>query len=340
MASPVKLAPLAPEPPDHFELIWPSGDIDEQFGSESPEPYPHPDIDRAGVTARLVGPPSTGRTPQPDRSPSSSRVDGVRRRRRCRRVTRSRRGSATRTDGRRSPTTSCSPYDVRSPRSTPARSLPAVVSPRCRASACPPTDRSVPGRSRCPVGSRSGPIRRKSCRSHADMSAARRCSTICPRSSSRRPTDESADTVVADDAGDSHRTSRLATPDRQPAPPLSPAFSRRPRSTVRRAAKKSTSNRPHSSASTPTVRGTRWLSSGLSTRSNRLPAAPAFGSVAPYTSCPRRPLTIAPAHIAHGSSVTTSVQSSSRQCPITAAASRSASTSAWAVGSPVSSRSL
>ena len=55
LASPVKLAPLAPEPPDHFELIWPSGDIDEQFGSGSPEPFPHPDIDRAGVTARLVG---------------------------------------------------------------------------------------------------------------------------------------------------------------------------------------------------------------------------------------------------------------------------------------------
>ncbi|HZB43297.1 MAG TPA: hypothetical protein VE487_20165 [Ilumatobacter sp.] len=55
LASPVKLAPLATEPMDHFELIWPSGDIDEQFGSQTTEPYPHPDIDRAGVTARLVG---------------------------------------------------------------------------------------------------------------------------------------------------------------------------------------------------------------------------------------------------------------------------------------------
>jgi hypothetical protein len=54
LASPVKLSPLAPEPPDNFELIWPSGDIDEQFGSQSAEPYPHPDIDRAGVTARLI----------------------------------------------------------------------------------------------------------------------------------------------------------------------------------------------------------------------------------------------------------------------------------------------
>ncbi|HZI45129.1 MAG TPA: hypothetical protein VFD53_07915, partial [Ilumatobacter sp.] len=50
LASPVKLSPLPTEPMDHFELIWPSGDIDEQFGSQTTEPYPHPDIDRAGVT--------------------------------------------------------------------------------------------------------------------------------------------------------------------------------------------------------------------------------------------------------------------------------------------------
>jgi hypothetical protein len=54
LASPVKLSPIATEPMDHFELIWPSGDVDEQFGSQTTEPYPHPDIDRAGVTARLV----------------------------------------------------------------------------------------------------------------------------------------------------------------------------------------------------------------------------------------------------------------------------------------------
>lgn len=54
LASPVRLTPLTPEPPDHFELIWPSGDIDEQFGSASAGPFPHPDIDRAGVTARLM----------------------------------------------------------------------------------------------------------------------------------------------------------------------------------------------------------------------------------------------------------------------------------------------
>ena len=53
-----------------------------------------------------------------------------------------------------------------------------------------------------------------------------------------------------------------------------------------------------------------------------------------------REFTSAPAHITHGSSVTYSVQSTRRQCPTAAAASRSASTSACAVGSPVSSRSL
>jgi hypothetical protein len=54
LAATVRLSPLPAEPMDHFELIWPSGDIDEQFGSPTTEPYPHPDIDRAGVTARLV----------------------------------------------------------------------------------------------------------------------------------------------------------------------------------------------------------------------------------------------------------------------------------------------
>jgi hypothetical protein len=54
LASPVRLAPLPAEPSDRFELIWPSGDIDEQFGAQLDEPFPHPDIDRAGPTARLV----------------------------------------------------------------------------------------------------------------------------------------------------------------------------------------------------------------------------------------------------------------------------------------------
>ena len=51
-------------------------------------------------------------------------------------------------------------------------------------------------------------------------------------------------------------------------------------------------------------------------------------------------IAIAPAHIGHGSSVTTSVQPFSRLRPSAAAARRSASTSACAVGSPVVSRSF
>ena len=92
--------------------------------------------------------------------------------------------------------------------------------------------------------------------------------------------------------------------------------------------------------STPAVTGIRWLRRGSAARFIRLPTAPAFGSAAPKTSRPTRALTIAPAHIGQGSSVTTIVQSSSRQWPTAAAASRTARISAWAVGSPVSSRSL
>jgi hypothetical protein len=54
LAAPVRLSPLPPEPIDRFELIWPSGDIDEQFGAQVDEPFPNPDIDRAGPTARMV----------------------------------------------------------------------------------------------------------------------------------------------------------------------------------------------------------------------------------------------------------------------------------------------
>ena len=45
------------------------------------------------------------------------------------------------------------------------------------------------------------------------------------------------------------------------------------------------------------------------------PAAPAFGSAAPNTTPSSRAAHAAPAHIGHGSSVTTSTHSSSRQLP-------------------------
>ena len=42
------------EPADRFEVIWPSGEVDEQFGGQVTDALPHPDIDRAGPTARMV----------------------------------------------------------------------------------------------------------------------------------------------------------------------------------------------------------------------------------------------------------------------------------------------
>ncbi len=90
--------------------------------------------------------------------------------------------------------------------------------------------------------------------------------------------------------------------------------------------------------STPDVSSTRWFRRGSRTRSPSEPANPAFGSSAPNTTRSTRASTIAPAHIAHGSSVTTSVHPSSRHDPVRRAASRNASISACAVGSP--SRSL
>jgi hypothetical protein len=53
LARPVSLPPLPAEPVDRFELIWPSGEIDEQFGGQPVDADPHPDRDRGGPTARL-----------------------------------------------------------------------------------------------------------------------------------------------------------------------------------------------------------------------------------------------------------------------------------------------
>lgn len=53
LARAVSLPPLPAEPIDRFELIWPSGEIDEQFGGQPVDADPHPDRDRGGPTARL-----------------------------------------------------------------------------------------------------------------------------------------------------------------------------------------------------------------------------------------------------------------------------------------------
>ena len=68
------------------------------------------------------------------------------------------------------------------------------------------------------------------------------------------------------------------------------------------------------------------------------PTAPAFSFQAPKINLLIRDCNIAPAHIAHGSRVTTIVKSSNRQLPTFSPASRSATISAWAVGSFHSSR--
>ena len=90
----------------------------------------------------------------------------------------------------------------------------------------------------------------------------------------------------------------------------------------------------------PPRTSTRWLRRGSRTTSNSDATAPALGSYAPNTSRSTRASTSAPAHIVQGSRVTTRVWPSSRHSRCRSAARRSASTSAWAVGSPVSSRSL
>jgi hypothetical protein len=54
LASPTKLPDLGFDTVDRFELIWPSGEIDEQFGSQFKGEREHPDIDRSTRTARIV----------------------------------------------------------------------------------------------------------------------------------------------------------------------------------------------------------------------------------------------------------------------------------------------
>ena len=70
------------------------------------------------------------------------------------------------------------------------------------------------------------------------------------------------------------------------------------------------------------------------------PTAPAFSSHAPNTKVLILDCAIAPAHMAQGSNVTTKVAPSSRHEFWWSAASRSATISAWAVGSWLASRKL
>jgi hypothetical protein len=103
--------------------------------------------------------------------------------------------------------TSCSPYVVPWPRSTPARSLPAVVSRRCRAAGCRPTHRSagtLPGRVAVRTDS---PEVVPVARGHVSGTSV---FDNLPPVEQPPTNDEAADTVAADDdAGDGHRTSAL-----------------------------------------------------------------------------------------------------------------------------------
>ena len=81
-------------------------------------------------------------------------------------------------------------------------------------------------------------------------------------------------------------------------------------------AKNSRSNDPHSSSRTPPMTSTWWLSRGSRRISRTEPAAPVLGSQAPNTTRGIRASTIAPAHIEHGSTVTTRVQSASSQLDV------------------------
>ncbi len=105
--------------------------------------------------------------------------------------------------------------------------------------------------------------------------------------------------------------------------------------------KNSSRGAAHSCASTPPRTCGRWLSRRSRTTSHNEPTAPVLGSHAPNTKRATRASTSAPAHMVHGSTVTASVAPSSRHpSPSTRAAARNARISAWAVGSPSSSRAF
>jgi len=104
--------------------------------------------------------------------------------------------------------------------------------------------------------------------------------------------------------------------------------------------KKSSSRAEHSCSRTPPMTSTRCSARRSRGRSHTDPQAPALGSQAPKTTRSTRASIAAPAHMAHGSRVTASVHPSNRHDPVCRPASRSATTSAWPVGSPSASRTF
>ena len=80
----------------------------------------------------------------------------------------------------------------------------------------------------------------------------------------------------------------------------------------RRLEKKDCNKALDSDAMSPPCTPVWWFSRVSANRSITEPAAPVLGSAAPNTTRSRRACSIAPAHMAQGSSVTYSVQPSSR----------------------------
>lgn len=80
LGSPAPLPRLPIEPVERFELVWPTGEVDEQFGAvESVVGDGHdPDADRVGATARLIRPgpvPEEPADPEVDDLPTRTTVD-------------------------------------------------------------------------------------------------------------------------------------------------------------------------------------------------------------------------------------------------------------------------
>ncbi|NNE10737.1 MAG: hypothetical protein HKN41_00655 [Ilumatobacter sp.] len=68
LVAPAELPHVAAEPIDHFEIIWPSGEIDDDFGGlTAVEPDRDPDRDRPGLTAKVT----RASTPEPEPEPES-----------------------------------------------------------------------------------------------------------------------------------------------------------------------------------------------------------------------------------------------------------------------------
>ena len=104
-----------------------------------------------------------------------------------------------------------------------------------------------------------------------------------------------------------------------PSPPAAPARAPAAGSAAALARRTPVRSAAASSARTPGTTSTSWLRRGSAHRLCSEPQAPALGSAAPNTTWSTRAATSAPAHIGHGSSVTTSVVPSRRHAPTTSA---------------------